>query len=183
MPAQKPAWGNKNKPPKKTVYSAAQKAKIRQDNKKYKQHEKELQEYLWEYNDNNPKNAPDNYKMSSPLVHWELEKKYQETLRNGEKLPHTTKASELRQLNPSMPEFMYSYTITHDLRPNDRGGIVGYQTNLTTQRVREMRRWKSWRFAGQYKEDPYKGVRNDELLQGIQYIELSDDDGGNSSDY
>lgn len=63
--------------------------------------------------------------MSSELVHWELEQKYQEICKSGSPLPRTFLASELRQLNPNMQEFSYEYTIERDLRGTN-GGIVGF---------------------------------------------------------
>ena len=81
--------------------------------------------YLWEFNDANPVGAPPKYVKCSQLVHWELEQKYQETLKAGDKLPKIFKASELRALNPAMQEFNYEYTIEFDLSANPTGGVVG----------------------------------------------------------
>lgn len=64
--------------------------------------------------------------MSSPLVHWELEQKYQEITKNGESLPQTFKASEFRAFNPAMGDFEYDYTIEVDMRSNPKGGIIGF---------------------------------------------------------
>lgn len=56
----------------KKNWTADEKKQIRADNRKIKQHEQEVKEYLWEYNNNAP-GAPDKYEKSSELVHWELE--------------------------------------------------------------------------------------------------------------
>lgn len=61
----------------KKSYSEAEKQEIRRNNKLINAHKQEVSEYLWEFNDNAQYNQqPDKYRMSSELVHWELEQKY-----------------------------------------------------------------------------------------------------------
>lgn len=64
--------------------------------------------------------------MSSELVHWELEKKYQKLLWKGEPLPWKFEAMEFRAFNPALGKFNYEYTIEIDMRSHPKGGVLGF---------------------------------------------------------